>query len=519
MPKLSERNHADERFRLAVEAAPSALVMVDHEGKIVLVNSQTEKLFGYAREELMGKTVEMLVPESPRKSHATLRGDYLAHPQARPMGVGRDLHARRKDGRLFPVEIGLNPIATAEGTWILSSIVDTTFDRKMQSLGVLARGIAHDFNNLLGSILANTELALADVAAGSSPVEEIHRIRAVAIRAAEIVRELMIYAGQEETHFEPIDVSRLVEEMMQLLKVSISKHAVLKTKLGDNLPAVQGNASQVRQVVLNLMINASEAIGEKDGSIKITTSLVHRGGDLAAEGAAELPEDDYVELDVSDSGCGMTSEKRARVFDPFFTTKFDGRGLGLSVVHGIVHAHGGMMNVTSEPGKGSTFQVFFPCHGQLPAPERTAIARAADEPVPVAGAAVLLVEDEETLRLAVSKLLRKMGFSVIEAGNGSVAIDLLRDHSNNLDVILLDMTIPGASSREIIAEAQRLRPDAKVILTSAYSREIAADQLDAAQVRAFIRKPFQLSDLVQLLRNTLPNLDNSRQLSATGSVP
>jgi PAS domain S-box-containing protein len=511
MPFLSKRmpaarrkfDPAEELLQLAIEAAPSAMVMVNHEGNIVLLNSQTEKMFGYLRGELLGQPVEMLVPESARETHPGLRREFSTHPQARPMGIGRDLHARRKDGTQFPVEIGLNPVQTANGTWVLSSIVDITFKRqKLESLGVLAGGIAHDFNNLLGSILAETDVALADLAAGSSPAEEIYKIKAVAIRASEIVRQLMIYAGQERAQLEPVDISRLVEEMLELLKISISKHAVLSTDLGKELPAVRGNAPQIRQVIMNVIINASEALGEKDGLIRITTSRVTGGRDLARDMSANLAERDYLKLEVSDTGSGMTKEEKARVFDPFFTTKFAGRGLGLAVVQGIIRAHGGAINIASAPGLGTTFQIFLPSAGRLPEQVHTTQIRPSVEEGTQPVGTVLLVEDEEALRLSVSKMLRKRGFSVIEAGDGCAAVELFRANKDSVDVILLDMTIPGTCSSEVMNEGRRIRPDVKVILTSAYSRDMLPQSLDG-QVRGFIRKPFQLSDLVQLLQETL----------------
>ena len=221
--------------------------------------------------------------------------------------------------------------------------------QKLESLGVLTAGIAHDFNNFLGSILAQAELAAAEVATGSVPREEIHAIQRVAVRAAEVVRELMIYAGQDTGTLAEVDVSLLVEEMLQLLKVSISKHATLKTELAKNLPAVLGNATQIRQVVMNLILNASEAIGEKTGLITVTTARL-----------ANPASPDFIRLEVSDTGQGMTEEAKRKIFDPFFTTKFGGRGLGLSVVQGIVRAHGGTVHLTSAPGKGTTFEILLP---------------------------------------------------------------------------------------------------------------------------------------------------------------
>jgi len=369
--------------------------------------------------------------------------------------------------------------------------------QKMESLGVLAGGIAHDFNNLLGSILAEAELVEADLPADSSPVEEIQRIKAVAMHGAEMVRELMIYAGQDQTSLvEPVDLSRLVEEMLELLKVSSSKQVVLKIDLDRELPSVGGNASQIRQVVMNLVINASEAIGGKEGVIRVATSRVT--GRLA-----NLPTGNYVRLEVSDTGCGMTEEVKAKIFDPFFSTKFPGRGLGLAVVQGIVRSQGGAIHLISTPGQGTTFQVLLPCTSKWASDTPNVLNSRGTEQSNTRAGTILVVEDEELLRLAVSKALRKKGFSVIEASDGSAAMDLLRTHIDDLDVILLDVTLPGISSRQIFEEAQRIRPNLKVILSSAYGKETVDATFTGMRVGHFIRKPFQLGDLVSLLQDVL----------------
>ena len=385
-------------------------------------------------------------------------------------------------------------------TDLKSAQVEAVERQKLESLGALTSGIAHDFNNLLGSVLAEAELAELEVSAGSSPVVQIQRIKAVAVRASEIVRELMIYSGQDQAEFGSVDLSRLVEEMLELLKVSISKHAVLKTELRKHLPAVRGNAAQIRQIVMNLIINASEALGEKDGVIHVTTSLAGGGRHRSTIPSTNLPEGDYLRLEVSDTGCGITEEQRARIFDPFFSTKFAGRGLGLAVVHGIVRAHAGAIQLSSRPGRGTKFQVFLPCAANGPDQN---LASAPDVAVETNGGAatLLFVEDEESLRTAVSKMLSRRGYSVVGAGDGSAAVHLLRSHPREIDLILLDMTLPGTPSREVIAEAQRTRPAVKVVLTSAYSREMVAQSLEAPIVRGFIRKPFQFGDLLRLLRS------------------
>jgi signal transduction histidine kinase len=373
--------------------------------------------------------------------------------------------------------------------------------QKLESIGVLAGGIAHDFNNLLGTILADAEVAESELSAGSSPTEEIQRIKNVAIRAAEIVRELMIYAGQDEANLELLSISRLMEEMLELLKVSISKRVSLETDLEKDLPAVRGSATQIRQILMNLILNASEAIGQPDGVIKVTTSRVAGYTALALNRGTKLPDGDYVRLEVSDNGCGMTEDTKAKIFDPFFTTKFAGRGLGLAVVQGIIRAHSGAINVISAPGQGTRFQILFPSANKPVAQDRVGDAVSADR-IPSNAVTVLVVEDEDTLRLAVSNMLRKKGFCIIEARDGSAAINLLHKHQDGIDVALLDLTIPGNSICEVIAEAGRLRPDIKIILTTAYTRDAVGQCRDAPQVRGFIRKPYRLADLVQLLRRT-----------------
>jgi CheY-like chemotaxis protein len=294
-----------------------------------------------------------------------------------------------------------------------------------------------------------------------------------------------------------------MEEMLELLKVSISKQVVLKINLDKKLPAVWGNAPQIRQVVMNLVINASEAIGEKEGVIRVATSRVTEGSGSVVYKATNLPPGDYVQLEVSDTGSGMSEEAKAKIFDPFFTTKFPGRGLGLAVVQGIVRAHGGAIHLVSAPGDGATFQVFLPCTSKVALEIPSATRSNAAQQTTVRTGTILLVEDEELLRFAVSKALQKRGFSVIEAGDGSAAMDLMRTHLHDIDVVLLDVTLPGISSRDILEEAQRTRPSLKVILSSAYDKKTVEASFSGLRITHFIRKPFQLVDLASMLQEAL----------------
>ena len=375
--------------------------------------------------------------------------------------------------------------------------------KKLESVGTLAGGIAHDFNNLLGGVLSQAELALAECASGSYPENELKVIRNVAIRGSEIVRQLMVYAGKECETNGLVNASRTVQEMLELLKVSVSKHATLETDLSLDDQAVRGSCAQLQQIVMNLVMNASDAIGDRDGVIRITTRSVKVDRNSSRHLLARLPPGDYVQLGVSDTGCGMSEETLARIFDPFFTTKSGGHGLGLAVVDGIVRGLHGAIYVVSEPSKGTGFQVLIP----RVEPGAEIVAHPIPSTLEYAPAnheiTVLVVEDEDPLRQSVARMLRNKGFKVLEAGNGSIAISILRASRSKIDLILLDMTIPGPSSVEIVAEAARTRPDTKVILTSAYSQEMLKLPMSEPQIRGFIRKPFQFGDLVKTLCNTI----------------
>ena len=286
--------------------------------------------------------------------------------------------------------------------------------------------------------------------------------------------------------------------MLELLKVSVSKHAVLETDLGKDLPAVHANAAQLRQCVMNLVTNASDAIGDRDGVIRVSTRCA-RGGQRTPAGTAA---GGCLELEISDTGRGIPPEMQAKVFDPFFTTKSAGHGLGLAIVDGIVRGLGGEIRLTSEPGKGTAFQISLPC-AEAKAGARTNATSAIEERAWYRDATVLIVEDEDPLRQAVTKLLRQSGFEVLEAADGTSALALVRANRDKIHAILLDVTIPGASSAEVLAEAAKTQPAIRVILTSAYSQETLAAPMRTFEVGGFIRKPFQLSDLVEKLRSAV----------------
>jgi PAS domain S-box-containing protein len=520
---ISDRKRAEARFRLAVESAPNAMVMVSQEGKIVLVNSQTEKLFGYQREELIGQSVDILVPNKFRAAHPQHRADFFADPQARGMGAGRDLYAQRKDGSEFPVEIGLNPIETDEGTWVLSAIVDITerkraeeerkrledqmqHAQKLESLGVLAGGIAHDFNNLLVSILGNAGLALMDLAPESPARRTVQAIEAAALRTAELTRQLLAYSGKGKFLVQPLDLTLLVEEISHLLMVSISRKAVFRTRLASSLPAIEGDAIQIQQVVMNPITNASEALGENGGDIVVSTGVidVDRAYLSQAYLTEQLPEGRYVYVDVTDTGCGMDKETQNRIFDPFFTTKFIGRGLGLAAVQGIVRGHRGAIKLYSEPGQGTAFKVLFPSSEQA----ASALEHNSEAPGAWRGAGIILVvDDEEGVRLVASQILKMAGFSVMMADDGRAAVQIFRTHANEIKAVLLDMTMPHMSGEEVFREMQTIKPEVRVILSSGYNERETISVFQGKGPAAFIQKPYQPMKLLEKVRDILAQTD------------
>jgi two-component system, cell cycle sensor histidine kinase and response regulator CckA len=321
------------------------------------------------------------------------------------------------------------------------------------------------------------------------------------MRGSEIVRQLMIYAGKDNAVDGPVDLSKTVDEMLSLLKVSVTKHAVIKADLEDNLPAIRANAAQIRQVVMNLITNASDAIRGRDGVIRVITRRVNITA-AAATPSTKCADGDYVQLEVSDTGCGMSSQTQAKAFDPFFTTKSAGRGLGLAVVQGIVRTLGGTIDISSEPDKGTTFRILLRAETTAGSSNH-ATAGKVEVTIPSQQGTILVVEDEDYLRQAIVRMLQKNGFEALAVGDGTAAVDVLRADGARIDLILLDLTIPGISSRDVIVEAANVKANIKVILMSAYSQEAIARAMSYPHVRTFIRKPFQLADLVKTLRSSL----------------
>ena len=373
--------------------------------------------------------------------------------------------------------------------------------QKLESMGILAGGIAHDFNNILAGIMGYADLAMVRLPASEPARADIEVIKKAVQRAADLTRQMLAYSGKGKFIVEPVDLSQVVEDSKKMLAMSVSKKATVTYNLAANLPVIQADASQMRQVVMNLVINASEALGEQGGVIAVSTRYDPcEAKDLAGMGLGQdLPEGLYVCLEVADTGCGMDEQTLAKIFDPFFTTKFTGRGLGLAAVHGIVRGHKGAIQVSSEPGKGTTFRVLFPASGP-------AAPAARSEPAATPGRSsgtVLVVDDEEMIRISAQRMIERAGFSVLTAGGGREAIRLFREHQNEVNCVLLDLTMPDLDGAETFRELRRIRPDVRVILTSGYSEEAATERFAGQGLAGFIQKPYQLETLIARIQEAL----------------
>ena len=692
--EIEDRRRAEDQFRQITDASPAGILLVNGQGEIVLANPQMEYMFRYTSAELVGKPIELLVPEAVRERHPELRNAFFANPRMLDLGANRTIRGRRKDGSEFPVDIVLKPFQAGEETHALALVLDITerkqaedelrdhrarlstmvdartaelstanaalqrevaerkvaeeamraseanyrtlatmapvgifrtdatgeavyvndrcceligltrdeilsagwvaalhdedrdrivtewYDaarrgepfrneyrfqargggpplwvlgqaiaerdavgrvtgyigtltdindrklaeeerrrldqqiqraQKLESLGVLAGGIAHDFNNLLTAVLTGADLAEMDLPPDSPALEALEQITLAANRAADLTAQMLAYSGGGKFVVERVDFSRLVEELRPLLNAAHLKKTTVKFELAAELPEIEGDITQLRQIPLNLVLNASDAMGEGGGSITITTGTVdadraYLAGFFLDE---ELPAGPYVYLDVADTGVGMDAETTAKIFEPFFTTKFAGQGLGLAAVLGIVRSHGGAIKVRSELGRGTVFRVLLPCVETAAARPTAGTSAAAGERqtpashkprgVPtdwIGSGTVLVVEDEQLLRDSARRILMFRGLTVLTAEDGVDAVEVYRAHADALDVVLLDMTMPRMDGATAFVHMRKIREDVPVIFMSGWSPEEVAENLpDAAHVD-FIQKPYNLNDLV-----------------------
>ncbi len=374
--------------------------------------------------------------------------------------------------------------------------------QKLESLGVLAGGIAHDFNNMLTAVMGNISLAMTTLSPASLAHASLMAAETATERAAALARQMLAYSGQGRFVVKTVSIDSIVEEMVQLLQVSVSKKARLRLDFAPNTPAIQVDVTQLRQIILNLVTNASDAIGEREGVISLATGAIQCDRDYldSAQVHDELPEGLYTYLEVSDTGLGIAPDDLSKIFDPFFTTKLVGRGLGLAAVQGIVRGHKGALKVSSKVGAGTTFRLLFPVAArQVDVPEEQAAAPA----VWRGRGRVLLVDDEESIRVTTTTMLELCGFEVVSAADGRAAVQIFEAERSAIVLVLLDLTMPQMDGEETLRELRRLRPDIPVLVSSGYSEREVQQRFEQLGLSGFIAKPYNIATLQASLRQVL----------------
>ncbi len=415
-----------------------------------------------------------------------------------------DKAIRWLDGRTVRMEIASDITALKradEERQNLEAAIRKT--QKLESLGVLAGGIAHDFNNLLMAILGNADLAQMELSPLSPAHDRIEDIITSARRAADLCKQMLAYSGRGKFVIEALSLTEIVEEMFHMLEVSISKKAVLKYNFAANIPAVRADATQIRQIILNLITNASEAIGDRSGVISINTGAMDCDRNYLSESYLDenLPEGLYSFFEVADTGCGMTDETKEKLFDPFYTTKFTGRGLGLSAVLGIVRGHNGAIKIYSELNKGTAIKVLFPAVDEPT--QKIKPSDQCEEDTWRGSGTILLVDDEESILAVGKRYLEKKGFNVLIAQDGRVGLELFRKHAEEIVCVILDLTMPHLDGEETFREMRRIKRGVRVIMSSGYNEQDIFQRLPGKGLAGFIQKPYQSRDLWIKLREVL----------------
>jgi two-component system cell cycle sensor histidine kinase/response regulator CckA len=529
----TERKRAEELLQYQVNLADAiaanaaeGLVLVDSEGRTTFANPTAEQMFGWTPDQLVGQLLHEKLNCHRADGTPALPEEC---PHMRVLLTGETLRTENdffihQDGRLVPISCSVAPIrgdgGIAGAVMVIRDLTEQKREeasqrereeslqqsQKLESIGVLAGGIAHDFNNLLTGIMGNAGLARRAVAAGRTEQAAalLRDVLAASERAADLTRQLLAYAGKGRFVIMPVDLCKLVSEVSTLIRASISKKITLVIDVPDDSPLIEADRAQLQQLVMNLVINGGEAIGDAPGTLTVRVRVEHfteRRERPRSEGFP-IVTGDYVRLDVTDTGTGMDAETRSRIFEPFFTTKFQGRGLGMSAALGIVRGHRGAISVRSEPGRGTTFTILLPVPREARRAPRTSGHAGLEHDFPGVGM-VLVADDEEGVRSLVASVLQDAGYTVELAKDGAEAVQRLRALGDKVRLILLDLTMPILGGAEVAMELRRLQPHVPIVAMSGYGDIEVMQRFSESGVDDFLPKPFTSEQLARKVRDVL----------------
>jgi len=505
------------KLRGILESAVTAIITIDHRGLIESINPATERLFGYGAQEVVGQNVKMLMPEPYRAEHDDYIANYVTTGVRKIIGIGREVSGRRKDGTIFPLHLSVSEFE-ADGRRFFTGMLHDISDRKlveealreserrlaqsqkMEAVGQLTGGIAHDFNNLLLVISGNLELLEPHLASDDSRAL-LKEARDAAALGSKLTDQLLTFARRRHMDTQIIQLNDLVVGITDMLRRTLGEHITLSTSLAREVWLTRADPGQFQSAIINLAVNARDAMPQGGKLVVETRNVVL--DEEHADFQPELRPGEYVQLSISDTGIGMRPEVRDRAFEPFFTNKQKGRGtgLGLAMVYGFVKQSGGHVTIYSEFGHGTTINLY------LPRADGGSVTDAADKDRIHSDArarkTVLVVEDDERVRRLTVKRLKSIGYRVLEASDGPMALEILRG-SDAVDLVFTDLIMPGGlSGREVARRAREMKPGLKVLLTSGYAEELVhGDDLQRERLKV-LRKPYLQAELVMALREIL----------------
>ncbi len=501
---------SEQKLRNIVEHSNELFYLHGIDHRLIYVSPQCMDYFGYTQEEMKVKWMDLMTDNPVNEA------GYALTQKAIQTGRRQDpylLEGRKKDGSTLWLQIDESPVTDEKGSvlFMAGAARDITKQRlaeeekerlefqlrqsqKMEAIGTLSGGIAHDFNNMLAIILGNAELAIEDIPGWNPGHGKLKEIRSTCLRAKDVVQQLLAFSRKTQVSKQPIQIDSVVKDTLRLLRASIPANIEIRTHIDEGIRTILGDATQINQVLINLCTNARDSMPE-GGLLKVTvTNTAPENGEKQRFGEG------HVKLTVTDTGSGISPKDLNRIFDPYFTTKAFGKGtgMGLAVVHGIVKAHGGMIQVKSEPGQGSTFEVFFPATEQAPA-----LKIQDDASIPEGTERILFVDDEDLIADLNHSILERLGYQVTSTTRSTEALEIFRNKPNQFDLVITDMSMPKMTGDQLIKELLKIRPDIPILLCTGYSERITEEKAQELGIRAYAQKPLELKKLAKTVRSVL----------------